>query len=152
MLVDGDSHFYEHPSLWRDHISSADVHLALSVDTTPLTGNADMFGIMKLAQNLENGRSEREFKLPARKVVELATIEGAKALGLAERTGSLKKGKRADVIMVGTREVNIGPFTEPAYMLVDSAQASNVDTRSGRRPHPQAQRQADRDRRRQADG
>jgi cytosine/adenosine deaminase-related metal-dependent hydrolase len=104
------------------------VNLALSVDTTPLTGNADMFGIMKLAQNLENGRSESEFKLPARKVVELATIEGAKALGLADRTGSLRKGKRADVIMVNTREVNIGPFTEPAYMLVDSAQASNVET------------------------
>src|SRR5262249_50233310 len=103
-------------------------NLALSVDTTPLTGNADMFGIMKLVQNLENGRSESEFKLPARKVVELATIEGAKALGLTDRTGSLKKGKRGDVIMVGTREVNIGPFTEPAYMLVDSAQASNVDT------------------------
>ena len=104
------------------------VNLALSVDTTPLTGNADMFGIMKLAQNLENGRSESEFKLPARKVIELATIEAAKALGLADRTGSLKKGKRADVIMVSTRDVNIGPFTEPAYMLVDSAQAANVDT------------------------
>ena len=104
------------------------VNLALSVDTTPLTGNADMFGIMKLAQNLENGRSESEFKLPARKVIELATIEAAKALGLADRTGSLKKGKRADVIMVSTRDVNIGPFTEPAYMLVDSAQSANVDT------------------------
>ncbi|MGO8908837.1 MAG: amidohydrolase family protein [Bradyrhizobium sp.] len=104
------------------------VNLALSVDTTPLTGNADMFGIMKLAQNLENGRSESEFKLPARRMLELATIEGAKALGLADRTGSLKKGKRADIIMVGTSAVNIGPFTEPAYMLVDSAQASNVDT------------------------
>jgi cytosine/adenosine deaminase-related metal-dependent hydrolase len=104
------------------------VNLALSVDTTPLTGNADMFGIMKLAQNLENGRSENEFKLPARRVLELATIEGAKALGLADRTGSLKKGKRADIIMVSTRDINIGPFTEPAYMLVDSAQASNVDT------------------------
>jgi 5-methylthioadenosine/S-adenosylhomocysteine deaminase len=104
------------------------VNLALSVDTTPLTGNADMFGIMKLAQNLENGRSENEFKLPARRVLELATIEGAKALGVAERTGSLKKGKRADIIMVDTRDINIGPFTEPAYMLVDSAQASNVDT------------------------
>ena len=104
------------------------VNLALSVDSTPLTGNADMFGIMKLAQNLENGRSENEFKLPARRVLELATIEGAKALGIADRTGSLKKGKRADIIMVGTRDINIGPFTEPAYMLVDSAQASNVDT------------------------
>jgi cytosine/adenosine deaminase-related metal-dependent hydrolase len=104
------------------------VNLALSVDSTPLTGNADMFGIMKLAQNLENGRSENEFKLPARRVLELATIEGAKALGLAERTGSLRKGKRADIIMVDTRAINIAPFTEAAYMLVDSAQAANVDT------------------------
>ena len=101
---------------------------AAGLPRSPLTGNADMFGIMKLVQNLENGRSESEFKLPARRVLELATIEGAKALGLADRTGSLKKGKRADIIMVGTRELNIGPFTEPAYMLVDSAQASNVDT------------------------
>lgn len=36
MLVDGDSHFYEHPSLWRDHLSSSDAHLALSVDTDEL--------------------------------------------------------------------------------------------------------------------
>jgi 5-methylthioadenosine/S-adenosylhomocysteine deaminase len=104
------------------------VNLSLSVDTTPLTGNADMFGIMKLVQNLENGRSESEFKLPARRVVELATIEGARALGLAESTGSLRKGKRADLIMVSTRDINIGPFTEPTYMLVDSAQGWNVDT------------------------
>ena len=104
------------------------VNLALSVDTTPLTGNADMFGIMKLVQNLENGRSEDEFKLPARRVVELATIEGARALGLADRTGSLKKGKQADLIMVNTQDINIGPFTEPASMLVDSAQGWNVDT------------------------
>jgi 5-methylthioadenosine/S-adenosylhomocysteine deaminase len=104
------------------------VNLSLSVDTTPLTGNADMFGIMKLVQNLENGRSESEFKLPARRLVELATIEGARALGLADSTGSLKKGKRADLIMVSTRDINIGPFTEPATMLVDSAQGWNVDT------------------------
>jgi predicted TIM-barrel fold metal-dependent hydrolase len=36
MLVDGDSHFYEHPSLWRDHLSSADAHLALSVEPDDL--------------------------------------------------------------------------------------------------------------------
>ena len=58
----------------------------------------------------------------------VARRQASARLGLADRTGSLRKGKRADVIMVSTREVNIGPFTEPAYMLVDSAQASNVDT------------------------
>jgi len=104
------------------------VTLGLSVDTTPLTGNCDMFGIMKIVQNIENGRFEDEFKLPARRVVELATIEGARSLGLADRIGSIVKGKRADLLLVNTRDVNMGPFTDPYYMLVDSAQSWNVDT------------------------
>jgi 5-methylthioadenosine/S-adenosylhomocysteine deaminase len=104
------------------------VTLGLSVDTTPLTGNADMFGIMKVVQNIENGRAESEFKLPARRVVELATIEGARSMGLADRIGSIQRGKRADLILVNARDINMGPFTDPYYMLVDSAQPWNVDT------------------------
>jgi 5-methylthioadenosine/S-adenosylhomocysteine deaminase len=104
------------------------VTLGLSVDTTPLTGNCDMFGIMKVVQNIENGRAENEFKLQPRRVVELATIEGARSLGLADRIGSLAKGKRADLIMVNARDINMGPFTDPYHMLVDSAQPWNVDT------------------------
>jgi cytosine/adenosine deaminase-related metal-dependent hydrolase len=104
------------------------VTLGLSVDTTPLTGNSDMFGIMKIVQNIENGRTESEFKLPPRRVVELATIEGARSLGLADRIGSIATGKRADLILVSTRDINMGPFTDPYHMLVDSAQAWNVDT------------------------
>ena len=100
-----------------------DVTMGLSVDTTPLTGNADMFGIMKIVQNIENGRAENEFKLPARRVVELATIEGAKSLGLDDRIGSIARGKRADLLLVSARDINMGPFTDPYYMLVDSAQA-----------------------------
>jgi 5-methylthioadenosine/S-adenosylhomocysteine deaminase len=104
------------------------VTLGLSVDTTPLTGNCDMFGIMKVVQNIENGRAENEFRLPPRRVVELATIEGARSLGLADRIGSIAKGKRADLIMVNARDINMGPFTDPYHMLVDSAQPWNVDT------------------------
>lgn len=100
----------------------------LSVDTTPLTGNCDMFGIMKMVQNIENGRAENEFRLPARRVVELATIEGARSLGLGDRIGSIAVGKRADLILVNAHDINMGPFTDPYYMLVDSAQAWNVDT------------------------
>jgi 5-methylthioadenosine/S-adenosylhomocysteine deaminase len=100
----------------------------LSVDTTPLTGNCDMFGIMKIVQNIENGRAENEFKLLARRVVELATIEGARSLGLADRIGSIEKGKRADLLLVNAHDINMGPFTDPYYMLVDSAQPWNVDT------------------------
>ena len=107
---------------------AAGITVGLSVDTTALSGNADMFAIMKVIRNIENSRSENEFKLPARRVLELATIEGARSMGVDDRVGSLKAGKRADLIMVNTREVNLGVFSEPAHMLVEAAQPSNVDT------------------------
>ena len=107
---------------------AAGIPVGLSVDTVELSGNADMFGIMKLTQNLENGKSENEFKLTARRVLELGTIEGARSMGIADKTGSLKLGKRADLIMVSTRDINMGVFGDPAHMIVTAAQPSNVDT------------------------
>ena len=107
---------------------AAGIPVGLSVDTVELTGNADMFGIMKLVQNVENGKAENEFKLTARRVLELGTIEGARSMGIADKVGSLKAGKRADLIMVSTRDVNLGIFTDPAHMLVTAAQPGNVDT------------------------
>jgi len=107
---------------------AAGIPVGLSVDTTALSGNADMFAIMKAVQNVENGRSNDEFRLPARRVLELATIEGARSMGVADRVGSLVPGKRADLIMVNTRDVNLAVFSDPAHMIVEAAQPSNVDT------------------------
>jgi 5-methylthioadenosine/S-adenosylhomocysteine deaminase len=106
----------------------AGVPVGLSVDTVELSGNADMFGIMKVVQNAENGIAENEFKLAARRVLELGTIEGARSMGIADKVGSLKPGKRADLIMVSTRDVNLGVFGDPAHMIVTAAEPSNVDT------------------------
>ena len=106
----------------------AGIPVGLSVDTTALSGNADMFAIMKAIQNIENSRTRDEFKLPARRVLELATIEGARSMGVDQQVGSLKPGKRADLIMVDTRAVNIGVFSEAAHMLVEAAQPANIDT------------------------
>jgi len=107
---------------------AANIPVGLSVDTTALSGNADLFAIMKAIQNAENGRARDEFKLPARRVLELATIEGARSMGVDAQIGSLKPGKRADLIMVDTRAVNIGVFSDAAHMLVEAAQPANVDT------------------------
>jgi cytosine/adenosine deaminase-related metal-dependent hydrolase len=104
------------------------VEVGLSVDTPTLSGNADMFGIMKAVQNIENGRARDEFKLSARRVLELATIGGARSMGLEAKIGSLVPGKRADLILVDTRALNLAVFTEPAHMLVEAAQPANVDT------------------------
>jgi len=110
------------------NLLAAGIPVGLSVDTVELTGNADMFGIMKFIQNIENGKSESEFRLTARRVLELATIEGARSMGIANKIGSLKPGKRADIILVSTKDINLGVFGDPAHMLVTAAQPSNVDT------------------------
>ena len=107
---------------------SAGVTVGLSVDTTTLSGNADMFAIMKAIQNIENGRARNEFALTARRVLELATIDGARSMGIDGHVGSLTPGKRADLIMVDTRAVNLGVFTDPVHLLVEAAQPANVDT------------------------
>jgi len=102
--------------------------VSLSVDTTILCGNADMFAIMKAMQNIENGIEKSEFGITAQRVLEMATIDGARALGLADYIGSLTPGKRADLILVRTTDVNMLPFTIATNMIVQSAEPWNVDT------------------------
>jgi cytosine/adenosine deaminase-related metal-dependent hydrolase len=105
----------------------AGVPVSLSVDTTILCGNADMFAIMKAIQNIENGLQKSEFGIPPQRVLEMATIDGARALGLADHIGSLTPGKRADLILVRATDVNMLPFTVPANMIVQAAQPSNIE-------------------------
>jgi cytosine/adenosine deaminase-related metal-dependent hydrolase len=104
----------------------AGVPVGLSVDTTTLSGDANMFAIMKAVQNVDNASANNEFKLTARRALEMGTILGAKSLGLDDRIGSLTKGKRADLIMVNTRDLNLGVFTDPAHLIVEAAQPANV--------------------------
>lgn len=106
----------------------AGIRMGLSVDTTALSGNADLFAIMKVVQNLANGIATDEFHLTARRVLALATIEGARSMGLEDQFGSLTPHKCADIIMVKTHGLNLGPVADPAHILVEAAQPANVDT------------------------
>ena len=106
----------------------AGVNVCVSVDTAPLTGSCHLFGILKLLRNAENAKAFDEFKLSARRVLELGTIDGARALGIDRIVGSLKPGKRADLIMVSTMALNIGVFTDPTHMIVEATEPANVDT------------------------
>jgi cytosine/adenosine deaminase-related metal-dependent hydrolase len=102
--------------------------VGVSVDTVPLTGNASLLGVLKLLRNAENAKAFDEFKISARRVLELGTIDGARCLGLDRLVGSLTPGKRADVIMVSTDGVNMGVFTDPTHMLVEAAEPASIDT------------------------
>jgi 5-methylthioadenosine/S-adenosylhomocysteine deaminase len=103
------------------------VPVSLSVDTTLLCGNADMFAIMKAIQNIADGAAPSEFAIDPRRVLQMATIDGANALGIGDRVGSLTPGKRADLILVRTTDLNMAPLTVPIRMIVQSAQPANVD-------------------------
>ena len=63
-----------------------------------------------------------------RRLVQLATLDGAIDLGIADRTGSLTPGKRADLILVRAGDINIAPVGDPYEALVSFAQPRNVDT------------------------
>ncbi len=58
----------------------------------------------------------------------MATIDGARALGIANQVGSLTPGKRADIVLIRTDALNMAPLTDAVRMVVQSAQPSNVDT------------------------
>jgi cytosine/adenosine deaminase-related metal-dependent hydrolase len=58
----------------------------------------------------------------------MATINGAWDIGISDKVGSLTPGKRADLILVRTTDLNMAPLGDPVTAIVRSAQPSNVDT------------------------
>jgi cytosine/adenosine deaminase-related metal-dependent hydrolase len=106
---------------------AAGLPVGLSVDTTMLSGNADLFAVMKVTQACANGQDRNEFALTARDVLRLATVEGARTLGLGAITGSLTAGKRADLIVVSPDSPSMGVLTDPARLLVTAATPRDVE-------------------------
>ena len=102
--------------------------LNLSVDTLPLTGTADMWSVVRLTTALLRGQAEQELAVGTRRILEMATIDGARGLGIDDVTGSLTPGKRADLIMVRTDDIATAPLTDAPNLLALAAGAENVDT------------------------
>ncbi|HEY7604470.1 MAG TPA: amidohydrolase family protein [Gaiellaceae bacterium] len=66
--------------------------------------------------------------LSHRDVLEFATIDGARACALDDRTGSLAPGKQADIVLLNTAAINTAPMVDPAATIVVFADTSNVDS------------------------
>ncbi|ADO74288.1 amidohydrolase family protein [Stigmatella aurantiaca] len=104
------------------------VKLGLSIDTTVLTGNANLFDVMKTARDIENARAENEFEWTGRQLLELGTLGGARSLGLDGWIGSLTPGKRADLLLINPRRVNMGVAPDPVNLVIEATEPGNVDT------------------------
>jgi cytosine/adenosine deaminase-related metal-dependent hydrolase len=109
----------------------AGVVVSLSFDASSIAP-PNMFETMRFTWNMGiPWKGTPTEGLPAvgfREVIEMATLNGAKALGLGDVTGSLTVGKRADVILIRTNDVNVAPLANIETTVVQSATPANVDT------------------------
>ncbi len=110
---------------------AAGVMVTLSSDATSIAP-PNMFENMRFTWNMGIPWKETETEsmppIGFREVIEMATINGARALGLADITGSLTPGKRADIILIRTTDLNIAPLAQIETTVVMSAAPANVDT------------------------
>jgi 5-methylthioadenosine/S-adenosylhomocysteine deaminase len=110
---------------------------SLSIDVVT-TAPGDMFTEMRSAFGTERARVNAECwqadtpvpdtMLTARQMLEMATINGARVAGLDARTGSLTPGKRADVVLIDARALNVAPVIDPVAAVTLCADVSNVET------------------------
>ena len=110
---------------------AAGVSVTLSSDATSIAP-PNMFENMRFTWNMgipwKESDTETITPVSFYEAIEMATINGARALGLADITGSLTPGKRADIILIRTTDLNIAPLANIETTVVQSATPENVDT------------------------
>ena len=114
------------PEMW-----AAGVPVGLGTDGPASNNSLDMFDTMKTCALLHKSQRWDPTIADAQKVLDMATIDGAKCLGLEKKIGSIEKGKRADLVLVRLREPNMMPIHGARTLVSDlvySARGSNVDT------------------------
>jgi 5-methylthioadenosine/S-adenosylhomocysteine deaminase len=109
-------------------LQKAGAVVALGTDGAASNNDLDMFEAMRQAAFLHKLVSNNPSALPARTAVRMATIDGARALGLDREIGSLEAGKRADLILVSTRGARQTPMYDPLSHLVYVARGDDVRT------------------------
>jgi 5-methylthioadenosine/S-adenosylhomocysteine deaminase len=101
-------------------LSRAGVNVALATDGAASNNDLDMFGEMRTCALISKGFNQDPQVLPAHEVLQMATLNGARALGLEDRIGSLVPGKLADIIAVNLDEPETLPVYDPVSQLVYS--------------------------------
>jgi 5-methylthioadenosine/S-adenosylhomocysteine deaminase len=107
---------------------AAGVPVGLATDSAASNNNQDLFQEMNVAAKLQKVTRMDPRALPARQVVEMATIGGARALHLDKQIGSLEVGKQADVVLIGTGATHSTPMYNVYSQLVYALNAHDVLT------------------------
>ncbi len=102
------------------------VNVSLGTDGAASNNNLDMFQEMKTASLLQKVNLEDPTALPAMDVFSMATLNGARALGID--AGLIAPGKLADIVILNTRRPHLTPWRNPPSHTVYSASGADVDT------------------------
>ena len=97
------------------------INVALGTDGQGSGNNLDMFETMKIAALAQGGIHENEDRIESKDIIKMATINGAKLLGMEDKIGSIEEGKLADIIIV-----DISPKLENIKMLPNNNIISNL--------------------------
>lgn len=105
----------------------AGVKAGLGTDGASSGNTLDLFTQFRLFASFHKTENHDRSLFPAAEIVALGTKGGARALGMEREIGSLEPGKKADLILVETKSMNMFPCYDPYSALVYSANASNVE-------------------------
>ncbi|MBA4423120.1 MAG: amidohydrolase [Syntrophus sp. (in: bacteria)] len=104
------------------------IEVGLGTDGCASNNNLDLFGEMGMCAKLHKVFSSDPTVMKAEKVVEMATLGGARVLGMADRIGSISPGKCADIILVNMNKPHLTPLYHPFSHLVYAASGADVLT------------------------
>ena len=107
-------------------LRDAGVNVALGTDGAASNNDLDMIGEMRTAALIGKVAGNDAAAVSADAVLEMATIAGARALGIADRTGSIEVGKAADLAAIDLGELETRPVFDPIAALVYSANRQQV--------------------------
>ncbi len=102
------------------------VNVCLGTDGAASNNDLDIFGEMRTAALLAKGSSGDASACTARQAIEMATINGARALGMGDRIGSVEAGKCADLIAIDLADLNTQPVYDPVAQIVYAASSRQV--------------------------
>jgi 5-methylthioadenosine/S-adenosylhomocysteine deaminase len=104
------------------------VTVSLGTDSPCSNNTADMFETMKTTAILHKGINKNPTLLPAEKILQMATINGAKALSWDDEIGSIAVGKKADLIIVNLKKPHLSPMHNETSHMVYAAKSADVET------------------------
>jgi len=107
-------------------LDQSQITVAIGTDGAASNNDLDMMGEVKTAAMLAKGVSGDASAIPALKAIQMATLNGAKALGLAEKTGSLAAGKTADIQAIDLSGLTSQPVYDPASHIVYCSRPDQV--------------------------